>query len=62
MDSINKKFILAGITFIRIILAPLFFFTVINDLYVYSIGIFILAGASDMIDGLYCKKLWFKFF
>jgi CDP-diacylglycerol--glycerol-3-phosphate 3-phosphatidyltransferase/cardiolipin synthase len=56
MDSISKKFILAGITFIRIILAPLFFFTIINDLYVYSIGIFILAGASDMIDGLYARS------
>jgi CDP-diacylglycerol---glycerol-3-phosphate 3-phosphatidyltransferase len=56
MESINKKFILTGITFIRIILSPFFFFTIMNDLYMYSICIFILAGASDVIDGLYARN------
>jgi phosphatidylglycerophosphate synthase len=56
MELLNKKNFLAGITAIRIIMAPIFFFTIINGFNIYSICIFIFAGASDIIDGLFARK------
>ena len=47
----------SGITSIRIILAPILFFTVINNFILYSICIFVLAVATDAIDGYVSRKL-----
>ena len=47
----------SGITSIRVILAPILFFTVINNFILYSICIFILAVATDAIDGYVSRKL-----
>lgn len=56
MDFINKKLILWCITLIRIIMAPIFFLTVLNGFYIYSLFIFIFAGASDILDGFFARK------
>lgn len=57
LESINnKKIILSGITAIRIIMAPIFFITIINGFNSYSICIFIFAVASDIIDGFFARK------
>ena len=56
MEFINKKFILFGITAIRIILAPIFLFTILNNFFMYSIVIFLLAGTSDIIDGFIARR------
>lgn len=47
----------SGITSIRIILAPILFFTLINNLILYSIFIFVLAVTTDAIDGYVSRKL-----
>jgi len=52
-----KILIPSGITSIRVILAPILFFTVINNFILYSICIFVLAIATDAIDGYVSRKL-----
>ena len=47
----------SAITCIRIILAPIFFLTVINDLLIYSFIIFITAMITDFLDG-YISRKW----
>jgi CDP-diacylglycerol--glycerol-3-phosphate 3-phosphatidyltransferase len=44
------------ITSIRIILAPIFFLTVINDLLIYSLVIFLFAMVTDVLDGYFSRK------
>ena len=45
------------ITGIRVILAPIFFITVINDLLLYSLIIFLFAIVTDVLDG-YISRKW----
>jgi len=52
-----KVLIPSVFTSIRIILAPIFFYTVINDLFIYSICIFTFAMATDVIDGYLARRL-----
>ena len=51
-----EKLIPSGITALRIVLAPFFFLAVINDFFLYSIGIFVFAVATDAIDGYFARK------
>jgi phosphatidylglycerophosphate synthase len=44
------------ITSIRVFLAPLFFLTVINDLLIYSLVIFLFAMVTDVLDGYFSRK------
>jgi phosphatidylglycerophosphate synthase len=44
------------ITSIRVFLAPLFFLTVINDLLIYSLVIFLFAMVTDVLDGHFSRK------
>jgi CDP-diacylglycerol--glycerol-3-phosphate 3-phosphatidyltransferase/cardiolipin synthase len=37
-------------------MAPIFFLTVLNGFYIYSLFIFIFAGASDILDGFFARK------
>ena len=52
-----KLLIPSVFTGIRVILAPIFFYTVINDLFVYSISIFAFAMVTDVLDG-YLARRW----
>jgi len=52
-----KNLIPSGITALRIILTPFFFLAVINDFFLYSIGIFVFAVATDAIDGYFARQL-----
>ena len=45
------------ITGIRVILAPIFFLTIINNLLIYSLIIFLLALVTDFLDG-YISRKW----
>ncbi len=47
----------SGITSVRVILAPILFFTLINNFILYSIFIFVLAVATDAVDGYVSRKL-----
>lgn len=51
-----KVWIPSVFTAFRVILAPILFFTVINDLFLYSIGIFIFAMVTDVFDGYLARK------
>ena len=44
------------ITGIRVILAPIFFLTIINDLLVYSLILFLFAVITDVLDGYFSRK------
>jgi len=57
MGNRIKLLIPTGITSIRIILAPIFFLTVINNLIINSIIIFLFAIITDVIDGYSSRKL-----
>jgi phosphatidylglycerophosphate synthase len=52
-----RKYIPSGITFIRIILAPFLFYAVINNFYISSIIIFLVAVSTDALDGYSARKL-----
>ena len=52
-----QLFIPSGITSIRVILAPILFFTLINNFILYSLFIFVFAVATDALDGYVSRKL-----
>ena len=45
------------ISFIRILLAPIFFYTFLNDLYIISIILILLAIITDVLDGYIARKM-----
>jgi phosphatidylglycerophosphate synthase len=58
MANINiKGYTPSIITFIRIILSPILFLTVIYDFFIYSLIIFFLAIVTDVVDG-YISRRW----
>jgi CDP-diacylglycerol---glycerol-3-phosphate 3-phosphatidyltransferase len=44
------------ITSIRVILAPIFFLTILNNLLEYSLIIFLFAMGTDILDGYFSRK------
>jgi phosphatidylglycerophosphate synthase len=45
-----------ALSYTRIILSPIFFYTFINSLILISIGILLLAGITDIFDGFIARK------
>ena len=45
-----------ALSYIRIILSPIFFYTFINNLILISIGILVLAGITDILDGFIARQ------
>jgi phosphatidylglycerophosphate synthase len=45
-----------ALSFIRILLAPIFVYTFLNGQILISIGILILAGITDILDGFIARK------
>jgi len=52
-----KSHIPNGLTAIRFIAAPLFFYAFLNDLYLVSLFILILSGITDVLDGYVARKM-----
>ena len=52
-----KSHIPNGITSIRLILAPIFFNVLLNDLYLVSILLLTFAGLTDALDGYIARKM-----
>ncbi len=52
-----KSYIPSIITFIRIILSPILFLTIVNNFSIYSIIIFLFAILTDVVDG-YVSRRW----
>lgn len=50
-------YIPSGITSIRIILTPLFLYTLLNDLNLFTIPLFLFLCLTDFIDGYFARKL-----
>jgi phosphatidylglycerophosphate synthase len=44
------------ISYIRILLSPIFIYTFINGLIIISIGMLVLAGITDILDGFIARK------
>lgn len=55
-DTGFMKLIPSLITIVRIVLAPFLFFTLLNDLFFYSLAIFVVALISDAADGYLARK------
>ena len=45
-----------ALSYIRILLSPIFFYTFINGLILISIGILVLEGITDILDGFIARK------
>ena len=45
-----------ALSYMRILLSPIFFYTFINGLILISIGILVLAGITDILDGFIARK------
>ncbi|MDY9923620.1 CDP-alcohol phosphatidyltransferase family protein [Methanobacterium sp.] len=52
-----KSHIPNGLTSIRFIAAPLFFYAFLNDLFLVSLFILILSGITDVLDGYVARKM-----
>ncbi|MBI5460282.1 CDP-alcohol phosphatidyltransferase family protein [Methanobacterium sp.] len=52
-----KSHIPDGLTSIRFIAAPLFFYAFLNDLFLVSLFILILSGITDVLDGYVARKM-----
>lgn len=54
---INKSNIPNILSVTRIIFAPIFFYTFLNELYLISITIFMMASITDVLDGHIARKM-----
>jgi CDP-diacylglycerol--glycerol-3-phosphate 3-phosphatidyltransferase/cardiolipin synthase len=45
-----------ALSYIRILLSPILFYTIINGLILISIGILVLAGITDILDGFIARR------
>jgi phosphatidylglycerophosphate synthase len=54
---LNKSQIPNGLTSIRFIAAPLFFYAFLNDLFLISAFILVLTGITDVLDGYIARKM-----
>jgi CDP-diacylglycerol--glycerol-3-phosphate 3-phosphatidyltransferase/cardiolipin synthase len=54
---LNKSKIPNGLTSIRFIAAPLFFYAFLNGLFQISVFILVLAGITDVLDGYIARKM-----
>ncbi len=52
-----KSYIPNSLTYFRFIAAVLFFYTFLNDLFLISLVIIVLAGISDFLDGYIARKI-----
>lgn len=55
-DLVFGKLTPTLITIFRIVLAPVLFYTLLNDLFIYSLGIYLVAIISDAADGYFARK------
>ncbi len=60
MNQKNRKLVPSGISLIRVVLSPIFFLTLINNLKLLSIVILLLAVVTDVSDGYIARKFGLK--
>ncbi len=52
-----KSYIPNALTYFRFIAAALFFYTFLNDLFLISLLLIVLAGITDILDGYIARKI-----
>ena len=52
----NKSFVPSGITSLRLIAAPIFFYTILSELYLFSLMVFVFACVTDLLDGYIARR------
>lgn len=55
-NTLTIKLIPSSITILRVIIAPIFFYSLINNLLIYSLALFLVAILTDAIDGYLARK------